>query len=247
MIFELRVKKRNEGNSVQWRRKSLKLPFWVFDVWERREALLKLEETNFSTTKQRSIDFQSERRVIPKKIGRPDYAEHAKGRSKCEENEKSSGSTIRVLTDDEQDLLRETCRVESKDENYFSRRNEENFFLDSNSDWSHRFGRRSEITSNRNDDRRNRPNCSRSQTENKISLRFSSKSISVFQSCIENECYPSPLNYYEFPKSCCTSAQEKRASISSNISFVRFQKCQRNNLSRNSGLTADWERRHSQQ
>lgn len=30
----------------------------------------------------------------------------------------------------------------------------------------------------------------------------------VHEACIERECYPSPLNYYEFPKSCCTSVNE---------------------------------------
>ena len=30
----------------------------------------------------------------------------------------------------------------------------------------------------------------------------------VHDKCIELECYPSPLNYYNFPKSCCTSVNE---------------------------------------
>ncbi|EEB06961.2 methionine aminopeptidase Fma1 [Schizosaccharomyces japonicus yFS275] len=30
----------------------------------------------------------------------------------------------------------------------------------------------------------------------------------VHQACIERECYPSPLNYYHFPKSVCTSVNE---------------------------------------
>eukprot|EP00835_Amoeboradix_gromovi_P002862 NODE_172_length_15988_cov_0.603940.p2 type:complete len:379 gc:universal NODE_172_length_15988_cov_0.603940:1908-3044(+) len=30
----------------------------------------------------------------------------------------------------------------------------------------------------------------------------------VHNKCIELECYPSPLNYYNFPKSCCTSVNE---------------------------------------
>jgi len=30
----------------------------------------------------------------------------------------------------------------------------------------------------------------------------------VHEACIERECYPSPLNYYRFPKSCCTSVNE---------------------------------------
>jgi methionyl aminopeptidase len=30
----------------------------------------------------------------------------------------------------------------------------------------------------------------------------------VHEACIERDCYPSPLNYYGFPKSCCTSLNE---------------------------------------
>ncbi|KAF4525296.1 hypothetical protein B566_EDAN014817 [Ephemera danica] len=30
----------------------------------------------------------------------------------------------------------------------------------------------------------------------------------IHEACIERECYPSPLNYYMFPRSCCTSVNE---------------------------------------
>jgi len=30
----------------------------------------------------------------------------------------------------------------------------------------------------------------------------------VHEACIERDCYPSPLNYYKFPKSVCTSVNE---------------------------------------
>lgn len=30
----------------------------------------------------------------------------------------------------------------------------------------------------------------------------------VHEACVDRECYPSPLNYYNFPKSCCTSVNE---------------------------------------
>lgn len=30
----------------------------------------------------------------------------------------------------------------------------------------------------------------------------------VHEAAIERECYPSPLGYYRFPKSCCTSVNE---------------------------------------
>jgi hypothetical protein len=35
----------------------------------------------------------------------------------------------------------------------------------------------------------------------------------VHEACIERECYPSPLNYYQFPKSCCTSVNEVETSF----------------------------------
>lgn len=30
----------------------------------------------------------------------------------------------------------------------------------------------------------------------------------VHEACIERDCYPSPLNYHQFPASCCTSVNE---------------------------------------
>lgn len=30
----------------------------------------------------------------------------------------------------------------------------------------------------------------------------------IHEACVERECYPSPLGYYEFPRSCCTSVNE---------------------------------------
>lgn len=30
----------------------------------------------------------------------------------------------------------------------------------------------------------------------------------VHEACVERDCYPSPLNYNGFPKSCCTSINE---------------------------------------
>lgn len=34
------------------------------------------------------------------------------------------------------------------------------------------------------------------------------RTMGLFQAAIERECYPSPLGYYGFPKSCCTSVNE---------------------------------------
>ena len=32
--------------------------------------------------------------------------------------------------------------------------------------------------------------------------------LAVHEACIQRQCYPSPLNYHNFPKSCCTSVNE---------------------------------------
>lgn len=45
----------------------------------------------------------------------------------------------------------------------------------------------------------------------------------VHEACIERDCYPSPLNYYEFPKSCCTSVNEVRTI---DFSFILIHKIQ---------------------
>uniref|UniRef100_A0A914I1Q5 Methionine aminopeptidase n=1 Tax=Globodera rostochiensis TaxID=31243 RepID=A0A914I1Q5_GLORO len=50
----------------------------------------------------------------------------------------------------------------------------------------------------------------------------------VHEACLERECYPSPLGYYKFPKSCCTSVNEvichgipdKRALVNGDICNV---------------------------
>ena len=35
-------------------------------------------------------------------------------------------------------------------------------------------------------------------------IRFSNSQLLYDQACVERDCYPSPLNYFHFPKSCCT-------------------------------------------
>ena len=36
----------------------------------------------------------------------------------------------------------------------------------------------------------------------------------IHEMCLVRDCYPSPLNYYQFPKSCCTSVNEVDISSS---------------------------------
>lgn len=44
----------------------------------------------------------------------------------------------------------------------------------------------------------------------------------VHEACVERECYPSPLNYYEFPKSCCTSVNEVNEIYFYNLQAMIF-------------------------
>jgi len=42
----------------------------------------------------------------------------------------------------------------------------------------------------------------------KVGVRTETIDAAVHNACIERDCYPSPLNYHDFPKSCCTSVNE---------------------------------------
>jgi methionyl aminopeptidase len=42
----------------------------------------------------------------------------------------------------------------------------------------------------------------------KVGVRTDEIDVLIHELCIENEAYPSPLNYYDFPKSVCTSVNE---------------------------------------
>lgn len=48
------------------------------------------------------------------------------------------------------------------------------------------------------------------EVSNVIDVNVTTEEIDriVHEACIDRECYPSPLNYYQFPKSCCTSVNE---------------------------------------
>jgi len=42
----------------------------------------------------------------------------------------------------------------------------------------------------------------------KVGVTTESIDVAVHEACIARNCYPSPLNYHNFPKSCCTSVNE---------------------------------------
>jgi methionyl aminopeptidase len=42
----------------------------------------------------------------------------------------------------------------------------------------------------------------------KVGVRTDEIDVLIHELCVENEAYPSPLNYYDFPKSVCTSVNE---------------------------------------
>lgn len=97
-------------------------------------------------------------------ILRPDYADHPKGRSACEETLKGN-TTIKVLSDEEIEGMRVAGRLGRE-------------VLD--------------------------------EAANAIDIGVTTDEVDrvVHEACIERDCYPSPLNYYNFPKSCCTSVNE---------------------------------------
>lgn len=106
----------------------------------------------------------SAKRTVPEHIGRPDYADHPLGESKCEQSIKGS-THIKVLTDEEIEGVRVAGRLarEVLDVAYSA-----------------------------------------------IAVGVTTDEVDrlVHEACIDRECYPSPLNYYNFPKSCCTSVNE---------------------------------------
>lgn len=104
------------------------------------------------------------KREVPLSILRPDYADHPKGRSACEETLKGN-TTIKVLSDEEIEGMRVAGRLGRE-------------VLD--------------------------------EAANAIDIGVTTDEVDrvVHEACIERDCYPSPLNYYNFPKSCCTSVNE---------------------------------------
>lgn len=107
---------------------------------------------------------QTAKRAVPDSIGRPDYADHPKGKSLSEESFRGN-TTIKVLDDDEIESMRVSCRL----------------------------GR--EVID---------------EAAKAIAVGVTTDEVDriVHEACIERDCYPSPLNYYQFPKSCCTSVNE---------------------------------------
>ena len=102
--------------------------------------------------------------MVPESIGRPDYADHAKGRSASEESFRGN-TTIKVLNDEEKEAMRVSCKLGREVLDEAARV------------------------------------CDVGVTTDEIDRI-------VHEACIERDCYPSPLNYYNFPKSCCTSVNE---------------------------------------
>jgi len=103
-------------------------------------------------------------RAVPQHIQRPDYSDHPDGYSSCERAIRGSTNIV-TLSEEDQELLRDACRV----------------------------GR--EVLN---------------EAVKVVDVGVTTEEIDrvVHEACIERDCYPSPLNYYNFPKSCCTSVNE---------------------------------------
>eukprot|EP00537_Pseudo-nitzschia_pungens_P014880 CAMPEP_0172408214 /NCGR_PEP_ID=MMETSP1061-20121228/75737_1 /TAXON_ID=37318 /ORGANISM="Pseudo-nitzschia pungens, Strain cf. pungens" /LENGTH=402 /DNA_ID=CAMNT_0013144335 /DNA_START=767 /DNA_END=1975 /DNA_ORIENTATION=- len=112
--------------------------------------------------------LQSPKRVMPRNIRRPDYADHIAGVSESEQRDKRNHNNIRVYTPEELDGecgLRHACQM-------------------------------------------GREVLNEAGKALRVGVTTDEIDRVVHEACIERDCYPSPLNYYNFPKSVCTSVNE---------------------------------------
>ena len=110
----------------------------------------------------------SPKRVVPKTIRRPDYADRIDGVSECEQRDKSNHNAIRIYTPEElygECGLQHACQM----------------------------GRQVLDIAGK----ALRPGVTTDEIDR-----------IVHEASLERDCYPSPLNYYNFPKSVCTSVNE---------------------------------------
>ncbi|XP_071953603.1 methionine aminopeptidase 1-like [Antedon mediterranea] len=103
------------------------------------------------------------REVLPE-IDKPDYASDVKGYPASEMAVRGS-TQIKVLSSEEIEILRETCRL-------------------------------------------GREVLDIAYSAVKVGVTTDEIDQIVHDACMERNCYPSPLNYHQFPKSCCTSVNE---------------------------------------
>ncbi|XP_071470624.1 methionine aminopeptidase 1 isoform X6 [Marmota flaviventris] len=126
-------------------------------------------------------------RPVPSYIQRPDYADHPLGMSESEQALKGT-SQIKLLSSEDIEGMRLVCRLARE-------------VLDIAAGMI-------------------KPGVTTEEIDHAVHL-FSADTTSLFvvvlriepgphacQACIARNCYPSPLNYYNFPKSCCTSVNE---------------------------------------
>jgi len=119
---------------------------------------------NFKFTGRLRPAGQSDTRVVPRTIPRPDYADHPEGYPMSEM--KLKGNTyIKPLDHTEIEDMRVACKLGRE-------------VLD--------------------------------EAAKAIAPGVTTDEIDrvVHEASVDRECYPSPLNYYQFPKSCCTSVNE---------------------------------------
>uniref|UniRef100_A0A7S4EL83 Methionine aminopeptidase n=1 Tax=Pseudo-nitzschia australis TaxID=44445 RepID=A0A7S4EL83_9STRA len=112
--------------------------------------------------------LQSPKRIMPRNIRRPDYADHIAGASESEQRDKRNHNNIRVYTSEELDGehgLRHACKM-------------------------------------------GREVLNEAGKALRVGVTTDEIDRVVHEACIERDCYPSPLNYYNFPKSVCTSVNE---------------------------------------
>ncbi|KAJ3050079.1 Methionine aminopeptidase 1 [Rhizophlyctis rosea] len=112
----------------------------------------------------RAVYPLSAKRLVPAHIPRPEYADHPEGKSYKEEKA-SKSHAIDVLTPDEIEKMRISCRL-------------------------------------------GREVLEEARKALKVGVTTDEIDRIVHDATVERNAYPSPLNYYTYPKSCCISVNE---------------------------------------
>jgi len=137
--------------------------------------------------------LQSPRRIIPANIERPDYANDRNGVSVSEKLDKNTNSAIRIYSVRAAYYVYVHMRIIQEISHlYFSQ-----------------YFKEEELNGGlRHASQMGREVLDLAGKALRVGVTTDEIDRVVHEACIERDCYPSPLNYYRFPKSVCTSVNE---------------------------------------
>ena len=137
--------------------------------------------------------LQSPRRIIPANIQRPDYANDRNGVSVSEKLDKNTNSAIRIYSVRAAYYVYvHMCIIQEISHLYFSQ-----------------YFKEEELNGGlRHASQMGREVLDLAGKALRVGVTTDEIDRVVHEACIERDCYPSPLNYYRFPKSVCTSVNE---------------------------------------